>query len=570
MAAPTRKTLVFPSVEAGRSPRAQPPPLAPAAERIPRARPSERPTLRTLPPVDEVAELSASALESLESLASIPLLEDPSRPQAIRDLAGRRLKAHGGLRLAALAVVVMAIACGGSGRFTALVSGVSEGLQGPARPRHEAASEHTPLVLRAFVPEAATPAGRCATAGASRVLATRAHLSPGLDVNVVDGGFGVAFALSADEVLGMRLDGAPLRVADRVRVRPGIGVTHVAVDGGHREDDALDVRVDGDDARTIVPEGDAPAFRMVVVGGWIQAVVAGKGRALWPVPGGGGGNGSGVNANANARAIAFANANANANAKPSGAAAVRSAEAKATLKAKADAIATMMERNDAKARTGLAAKGGSPTRTSDGFVRLGATPQRSAPAAPPPELRAASRDDGGAVIALRQPSALWLGLVDAHLAADGPLVSLSRPGAVIGMPSVAATSGGGAVTWAERPSGDRDWVIMVGSFGANEEAPKFRPVGAGMSPSIAILPGGDLLLAFATGTSGTHRVVVLRLGRDLEPRGEPVVVSPDEVNAGQPAAAVGADGRGLVAFFAAERGRPSSVLATPLSCNPLL
>ncbi|HSO38676.1 MAG TPA: hypothetical protein VLT33_39370, partial [Labilithrix sp.] len=46
-AAPTRRTLAFPSLE-----------------RAPSARPSERPTLPTLPPVEEVIELSASALES--------------------------------------------------------------------------------------------------------------------------------------------------------------------------------------------------------------------------------------------------------------------------------------------------------------------------------------------------------------------------------------------------------------------------------------------------------------------------------------------------------------------------
>jgi hypothetical protein len=44
-------------------------------------------------------------------------------------------------------------------------------------------------------------------------------------------------------------------------------------------------------------------------------------------------------------------------------------------------------------------------------------------------------------------------------------------------------------------------------------------------------------------------------------------VSPDELNAGQPATAVGHDGRAVVAFFGAEHGRPSSVLATPLACT---
>lgn len=87
-----------------------------------------------------------------------------------------------------------------------------------------------------------------------------------------------------------------------------------------------------------------------------------------------------------------------------------------------------------------------------------------------------------------------------------------------------------------------------------------------MSPSIAMLPDGDLLMAYAVGVPGLHRVVVRRLGHDLLPRGEPILVSPDELNAGQPATAVGRDGRAVVAFFGAERGRPASVLATPLAC----
>ena len=89
-----------------------------------------------------------------------------------------------------------------------------------------------------------------------------------------------------------------------------------------------------------------------------------------------------------------------------------------------------------------------------------------------------------------------------------------------------------------------------------------------MSPSLATLPNGELLLAYAVGTAGAHHVVVVRLGRDLEPRGEPVAVSPGELNAGQPAAVMGADGRGLVAFFSTARGQSASVLATPLACAP--
>jgi hypothetical protein len=190
---------------------------------------------------------------------------------------------------------------------------------------------------------------------------------------------------------------------------------------------------------------------------------------------------------------------------------------------------------------------------------------------PAPDLRAAAREDGGAVVALRRPSALWLGLVDAHLSAEGPLVALTRAGAVIGMPSVAPSGTGGAVAWAEKAAGEREWIVMVASFQGGAEsgraAPMVRSIAPGMSPSLALLPDGDLLLAYAVGVSGSHRVVVRRLGRDLEPRGDAVVVSPEEINAGQPAAAVASNGHALVAFFGAERGRPSSVLATPLACG---
>lgn len=538
-----------------------PPPL-PAGACAAEDRPSERPTLKTLPPVDEpssgnsntqVIELSASALDSDHGLDS---------QRGVLDLEAvgfavprwKRWRSRAMLASGLLVVAVAAFAGGTAAFVTEHVTGVSDGLSGPAPAPREAASQHTPLVLRGEDGEAVPRAGSCATSGAPRVLAARAHLGPGLDVNALDGGFGVAFAASVDEALGVRLDGTPLRVAERMRVKAGTGVRHVTVDGarsdrgerGERDDEAIELRIDGDDARTVVPDGDAPPFRVVMASGWLQAVVAGKGKTLWPVPGSAGAKAGGVSAGA---------------------------------KAKADAIVGAIERADARAKAGAAKGNGGATRTSDGFVRLGGAAPVRAPAirVASPDLRAARREDGGAVIALRAPSALWLGLVNAKLGADGPLVALSRPGALLGMPSVAPSgAGGGVVAWAERPAGDREWILMVASFGAPtgadgaREAPQLRPVGAGMSPSIAMLPDGELLLAYAIGAAGAHRVVVQRLGRDLEPRGEPVLVSPDDLNAGQPAAAAGPDGRALVAFFGAERGRPSRVLATPLACEPAL
>lgn len=578
LAEPTRRTLVFPAVEAPCARRIPtPPPLL--AYRLPPSlpvsslldeRPSERPTLRTLPPVDEagprgstsnaqVIELSASALDSDPSLLDL----DAARAGRFERLRGWRSRVRGARRmvgyvaLAALGagglLAVSAIASAepfGTASLVERVTGVSDALHGGGRAPREAASEHTPLVLRAAL-DARVPAGACAMAGASRVLAKRAHLGPGLDVSVLDGGFGVGFATGIDEALGLRLDGTPLRVADRMRVHAPRGVRHVAVDAGHGDDDAIDLRVDADDARTVVPDGgEMPAFRVTAAGGWIQVVGGGlaMGRVVWPVPGGAG-------------AVAGAGAGAGAKGK---------AVAAARVKAKGDAIVGAMMAARARAE----AQGA--TRTRDGFVRLGKVTATTATAtALPIDVRAATREEGGAVIALRRPSALWLGLVDGRFAAEGPLLAVTRPGAVIGMPSVAPWGSGGVVAWAERPAGDHEWLVMVASFAgdgananakANAKAPTVRVIGAGMSPSIAMLPDGDLLLAYAVGVSGSHRVVVRRLGHDLEPRGEPILVSPDELNAGQPATAVGHDGRAVVAFFGAEHGRPSSVLATPLAC----
>jgi hypothetical protein len=579
LAEPTRRTLVFPAADAPRARRIPTPPPLPAYRLPPSSlldeRPSERPTLRTLPPVDDagprprqittnaqVVELSASALDSDPSLLDL----DAAHAGRFERLRGWRARARAARRvggyvaLAALGtgglVAASAIAHAepfGTASLVERVTGVSDGLLCGGRAPREAASEHTPLVLRAAL-DAHVPAGECAIAGASRVLAQRARLGPGLDVSVLDGGFGVAFATGVDEALGLRLDGTPLRVTDRMRVHAPSGVRHVAVDAGQGDEDAIDLRVDADDARTVVPHGgETPAFRVTAAGGWILGGGGGvaTGRAVWPVPGG-----------------ASAGAGAGAGAKGKAVAAAR-------VKAKGDAIVGAMMAARARAEAPGA------TRPRDGLVRLGnvtattatTTTAAAAAAAMPIDVRATTREEGGAVIVLRRPSALWLGLVDSRFAAEGPLLAVTRPGAVIGTPSVAPWGSGGVVAWAERPAGDHEWLVMVASFAgdrananANANAPTVRVIGAGMSPSIAMLPGGDLLLAYAVGASGSHRVVVRRLGHDLEPRGEPIFVSPDELNAGQPATAVGHDGRAVVAFFGAEHGRPSSVLARPLAC----
>jgi hypothetical protein len=327
--------------------------------------------------------------------------------------------------------------------------------------------------------------------GASRLVASRAQIAAGLDVAALDSGFAVGLASTPREATGLRLGGVGMRVLETLRVKAPASVAHVAVDQGRDDDaDAMDIRYDQGDVRTVAGFRTSDPFRLIHRQGAISAVLdesTGHStvKPLWVVP---------------------------------------------------------------------------PSRPL-------------APAKPVADvLRAAARDDGGAVVALRRASTLWVGVVDATIAPAGPLVSIPRKTSSLGAPALATWGGGGAVAWAEKPLGEHDWVVVVASFSPDGEGESalvdVRVIGKGMSPTLAELPDGDLLLAHSDGPAGAHRVVASRLGRDLEPRGRPVVVSPEAVNAGQPSLAVRADGRALIAFFAAARGRSPSVHATALACDP--
>ncbi len=195
----------------------------------------------------------------------------------------------------------------------------------------------------------------------------------------------------------------------------------------------------------------------------------------------------------------------------------------------------------------------------------GAPPLRLVPAAGTVVARAG--DDGGAVVAVKRGSTLEVGVVHGPLSTAGPLATITSAGATLGTPFVAARAGGGVVAWAQRAEGSRDWRIVVATFGGPKTAIETRALGHGISPSVAVLPDGGLLVAYAEGPPAHHRVVVRRLLGDLAPVGEPLVVSPDAVNAGQPVIDVDPDGRALVAWYAVAQGEPPSVHATPLVCD---
>lgn len=517
---PTRKTLVFPH---GDPPDADTP-------RAPGARPSERPTVPSVhafgndeddsssPRAGSILELSASDLESEDFPDAAPSVPTPlttdsstalrlsratsDRP-AIRRLREELEHSMDALQemprrlLAGLAIrSVLANAAAGALVIWLVASGGHEGTDiarggaGAPRAMRTTAPDFTPLASRVADVPAPPPAGGCANAGPPRMLASRAHLPSGIDVSVFESGFGVGFASGPAEAVGLRVDGSLAREADRVRVRTGGAVVkHVAVDPAREDGDGeLDVRIDGEDTRTVVVEGETGAVKLHVVGDRLRVVAGGKERGTWLVPG-----------------------------------------ASATPRAK---------------------------------VVL-----------PPVDLRAAPRDGGGVVVVMRRGSTMWIGLLDHELAPEGALTTIARAGVTTGMPTVSPYGGGAAIAWAERRIGEKEWNVVAATVGGpDDEVRNLRVIAAGMSPSLAALPDGDLLLAHAEGGAGAHRVVARRLARAagaaaLAPRGEPVIVSPAELNAGQPSAAVAGDGRGLVVFFAAGTGR-ATIVARPLACDP--
>jgi hypothetical protein len=178
----------------------------------------------------------------------------------------------------------------------------------------------------------------------------------------------------------------------------------------------------------------------------------------------------------------------------------------------------------------------------------------------------------GLALAFRRGNAVYLGVAkgEAALAPDGTLTSIAGLGQV-GSPSLATSGDALVVAWSDRAMAQEPWQIRWTKITRGvAEAPRplaLPPGGPGvqaMSPSVAGLGGGRFLLAWSEGTP-THQVRALTVGADGVPKGSVLALSPPGVNAGQPQAAIGPDGRGVVAFLVA-RGKAYEVQATPVLC----
>lgn len=189
-------------------------------------------------------------------------------------------------------------------------------------------------------------------------------------------------------------------------------------------------------------------------------------------------------------------------------------------------------------------------------------------------LRATSLGDAkGLALAFRRGNAIYVGAAKGDaLEPAGGLAKIAGLGQV-GSPTIAVSGEQIFVAWADRAGPDDEWRVRwaklkIGDAAADGETftpPAGGPGGAAMSPSLAALGGGRALLAWTEGPVASHQVRAITLDADGKPTGAALAISSAGVNAGQPAAAVGADGRGAVAYIAL-KGKATTVQATPVRC----
>ncbi len=198
-------------------------------------------------------------------------------------------------------------------------------------------------------------------------------------------------------------------------------------------------------------------------------------------------------------------------------------------------------------------------------------------AAPVEALRAAAEDGTHTVaIAFRRGGAVWLGTAEGEgsLAPKGELTQESGLGPAVGSPALAIGGGKIVAAWADRAGSGEPWHLRWTRFAAGEAAPAasdFQAPSGGkgenvMSPGLTALPGGRFLLVWTEGPASEHEVRALTVSGEGAAIGGALTISSAGVNAGAGQAAVGADGKGAVAFLSAAGDR-FEVTATPIDCG---
>jgi hypothetical protein len=152
------------------------------------------------------------------------------------------------------------------------------------------------------------------------------------------------------------------------------------------------------------------------------------------------------------------------------------------------------------------------------------------------------------------------------LAVEAPNVRLS------GTPDGALSGDTWLVAFAGRGTPEEEWHIVLASGKLGGGAPSVRvfatpPGGAGgssIAPSVSGLGDGGFVLQWTEGKTAEYQVRVQRLGPDLEPQGEGVLVSPKGANAGQ-GAVFARSPRALSLFVQTTQGH-DELWGTSLEC----
>jgi hypothetical protein len=189
-------------------------------------------------------------------------------------------------------------------------------------------------------------------------------------------------------------------------------------------------------------------------------------------------------------------------------------------------------------------------------------------------IRAVPLPSKGIALAFRRGNAIYVGAAkgDSVLTAEGGLSRIPGLGQV-GSPSIATSGDSIIVAWSDRATAQDPWQVRWTKLtvGGAPDAPKQLALPEGglgtqaMSPSVAGLGAGRFVVAWSEGTP-THQVRAVTLKADGSASGAAMALSAAGVNAGQPQIAVGADGRGVVAFLAS-KGKAYELHATPVACS---
>ena len=177
-------------------------------------------------------------------------------------------------------------------------------------------------------------------------------------------------------------------------------------------------------------------------------------------------------------------------------------------------------------------------------------------------------------IAFRRGSSVFVGVATGEgkaLTAKGALSKLDGLGEKIGSPAIAVTGDSVLVAWADRRFDNDPWTLrfVVFKAGADAGTPQsFSPPTGGlgsnvMSPGVIGVAGNRFLLVWTEGPVDSHQVRGQTLRADGTALGAALLLSSEGVNAGQGQAAIGADGKGVVAFL---DGSKREVIATPVAC----